>query len=206
MAMREYEQVEIRSRAAWRAWLKKNHAQTESIWLVYFKKSEGKLHLPYAEIVEEALCFGWIDSLPRKLDEKRGMLLISPRKKGSPWSGLNKTRVQHLIERGLMTPMGMEKIQRAKADGSWNSYDKAQTLTEPADLTQALKQQGSPAAENWAAFSASSRRGILWWIESAKKPETRAERIAETARLAGHNIRANYPADRKKLQALASGE
>jgi uncharacterized protein YdeI (YjbR/CyaY-like superfamily) len=114
-----YERVEIASRAAWRRWLSKNHARSESIWLVTFKKHTGARHVPYGDVVEVALCFGWIDSVPRKLDEDRSMVLLSPRKPGSPWSKLNKERVERLIAAGLMTAMGLAKVESAKADGSW---------------------------------------------------------------------------------------
>jgi uncharacterized protein YdeI (YjbR/CyaY-like superfamily) len=191
--VKEFARVEISSRQQWRQWLHANWRQSDSIWLVTHKKSEGDKHVPYAAVVEEALCYGWIDSLPRKLDARRGMLLLSPRRAGSPWSALNKRRVASLLKQGLIMPPGQAKIDAAIADGSWTVYDKAESLEEPADLTAALRAVGTEAVTNFRAFSPSSRRGILWWIASAKRDETRARRLAETARLAAQNIKANHP-------------
>jgi len=181
--------VEVDSRAAWRDWLLTNHRQSASIWLVTWKKGDPR-HLPYGEIVEEALCFGWVDSLPRKLDDTRSMLLLSPRRPGSAWSRLNKERVERMIAADLMQPAGLRKVDDAKRDGSWNRLDLVETLALPEDLALALA--GQPGAtENWNAFPRSARRGILEWIDQARKPETRARRVSETAALAARNQRAN---------------
>lgn len=130
--------VEAPTRAAWRAWLVANHAQAASIWLVLNRKGSGLPHLPAAEAAEEALCFGWIDSRPAKLDARRSLLLVSPRKPGSAWSGVNKARVERLLAAGLMAPAGLAAIERAKADGSWTRLDGASALTEPPELLAAL--------------------------------------------------------------------
>lgn len=189
------ERVTVESAAELRRWLKANHRQSQSVWLVTYKKSAGRVHLPWPAIVDEALCFGWIDSLPRKLDSTRTMLLLSPRKPGSAWSAINKAKAETLIAAGRMTPAGLAKIDAAKKDGSWTRIDAAQALTVPADLAAALATNAAAAA-NFAAFSPSSRRAILEWIALAKRAETRVKRIAETARLAALNIKANHPADR----------
>jgi uncharacterized protein YdeI (YjbR/CyaY-like superfamily) len=181
--------VEIYSRAAWRGWLKKHHAQGESIWLVFWKKGDPR-HVPNGDIVEEALCFGWVDSLPRKLDAQRSMLLLSPRRAGSAWSKLNKQRAEHMIAEGLMTPAGLSRIEEAKKNGLWSRLDGVDALEVPADLAAALKAH-KPAAANWEAFPRSVKRGILEWILQAKRPETRARRVAETAVRASRNERAN---------------
>ncbi|WP_376088429.1 YdeI family protein [Roseomonas sp. CCTCC AB2023176] len=178
------------SRAAWRAWLVANHRQSGSVWLVTFRKHVADRHVPYDTVVEEALCFGWVDSLPRALDADRTMLLLSPRKAGSNWSALNKDRVERMIAAGLMTPAGLEKIEAAKRDGSWARLDAVEALVVPDDLAAALA-AAVPASGNFAAFPKSVRRGILEWIGNAKRPETRAARVAETARLAAENRRAN---------------
>ncbi len=188
--------IEAKSRAELRAWLAKNHARKDAIWLVTWKKGGVVPHLPWPEIVDEALCFGWIDSLPRKLDESRTMLLLSPRRAGSGWSAINKKKAEKLIAAGRMAPPGLAAIARAKEDGSWTKLDSAHALEMPADLGSALA-AAAPAAANFAAFSPSSRRGILEWIGAAKKPETRAKRIAETAKLAQRNIKANHPGGRQ---------
>jgi uncharacterized protein YdeI (YjbR/CyaY-like superfamily) len=186
----DLERVEVKSRAEWRAWLEQHHEQAESIWLVTFKKAAGERHVPYEAVVEEALCFGWVDSLPRKLDDERSMLLLSPRKPGSAWSALNKRRAERMIAEGRMHPAGLAKIEAAKADGAWSRLDGVEALAVPDDLGAALAEHGK-AAENFQKFPRSARRGILEWILQAKRPETRAKRIAETARLAAQNKRAN---------------
>jgi uncharacterized protein YdeI (YjbR/CyaY-like superfamily) len=184
------ERVQVKSRAEWRAWLEKNHTANTGIWLVTFKKHHPDKYLSTNEIVEEALCYGWIDSLPRKLDEDRTMLWLAPRKKGSNWSRLNKERVEKMIAAGKMTPAGMKIIETAKKDGSWTALDAVERLEIPPDLGQAL--DAYPAARvNFEGFPRSAKRGILAWIQNAKRPETRAKRVAETARLAEKNQRAN---------------
>ncbi len=187
-----FARVEIDSRAAWRQWLTHHHRQGESIWLVTWKKGRGPF-VPYADVRDEALCFGWIDSLPRKLDDDRTMHLLSPRRPGSGWSAVNKARIEELEAMGLMTEAGRARIEAAKADGSWNALDGAATT--PADL-QAVLAAVPKAAASFAAFSPSSRRGILEWIVAAQRPETRERRIAETARLAALGLRANFPESR----------
>jgi uncharacterized protein YdeI (YjbR/CyaY-like superfamily) len=187
--MKTFEQIEVANRQQWRDWLAANYQQRSSIWLVTYKKHMGAQHLSYDAVVEEALCFGWIDSLPRKLDEDRTMLLLSPRKPQSIWSKLNKTRVKSLIEQGLMMPAGLEKIERAQADGSWTFLDDVEALVIPADLAAALA-SNAEAAKYFSAFSPSAKKGILQWIKMAKRPETRAQRIEKTVTLAAQNIRA----------------
>ena len=190
--MKEFEQVQIKSRGDLRTWLQANHTRTESIWLVSHKKHVFDKYVSWDEIVEEAICFGWIDSLPRKLDDNRSMLLLSPRRKGSPWSRLNKNRVNKLLQQNLIKPPGLAAIEQAKQDGSWTIYDEVEDLIIPKDLSEALA-QNEKAASNFNAFSDSSKKGILWWIKSAKRTTTRKKRIIETVHLAQHNVRANHP-------------
>lgn len=182
-------QILVRSRAELREWLAQNHPQPESIWLVTYKKG-SPFYLPYDDIVEEAICFGWIDSLVRKRDEATTMLLLSPRKAGSAWSRVNKDRVARLEAEGLLHPAGAAKIAQARVDGTWDKLNEVDALVEPPDLVAALA-KFSDARRHWDAFPPSTRRGILEWILQAKRPETRAKRIAETARLAEDNVRAN---------------
>jgi uncharacterized protein YdeI (YjbR/CyaY-like superfamily) len=188
------ERVEVDSRAAWRTWLEANHTKPDSIWLVTWKKGDPR-HLPYDAVVEEALCFGWVDSLPRKLDDTRSMLRLSPRKPGSGWSALNKARVDKMQVAGLMAPAGLAVIAAAQADGSWSLLDAVDALAVPDDLAAALDAAGAGAT--FAAFPPSARRGILEWIVQAKRPETRAARIAETAAKAAIGERANQWAGRR---------
>jgi uncharacterized protein YdeI (YjbR/CyaY-like superfamily) len=178
------------TRAEWRAWLEVNHIRPKGVWLVSYKKATGKPSIPYDEAVEEALCFGWVDSKPNKLDDERSMLWFAPRKAGTGWSRPNKERVARMIAAGLMTAAGQAKIDAAQADGSWTALDTIENLEIPPDLEAALT--GYPAARtHFEAFPRSVKRGILEWIASAKTAPTRVKRIEETARLAQENRRAN---------------
>jgi uncharacterized protein YdeI (YjbR/CyaY-like superfamily) len=182
--------IHPQTRLEWRDWLAQHHRQNQGIWLISYKKGTGKSRFNYDEAVEEALCVGWIDSKPNKLDAERSLLWFAPRKKETGWSKLNKERVERLIEQELMMPAGLAKVEAAQADGSWNALDAIEALEIPLDLEQALIAHGD-AKQNFGAFPKSVKRGILEWIASAKKPETRAKRIAETAQLAAQNLRAN---------------
>jgi uncharacterized protein YdeI (YjbR/CyaY-like superfamily) len=182
--------VEVTRLSQWRAWLKANHTRRASVWLVTYKKGTSRPHLRYDDAVSEALCWGWIDSLPRKLDDERTMLRFSPRSKNTGWSALNKQRVEQMIAAKRMQPAGMAKIEAAKADGSWNRLDVVEALEVPPDLVAAFKTLPG-SAKTFDAFPRSVKRGILEWIQAAKKPETRAKRIIETATLAAQGKRAN---------------
>lgn len=176
--------------AEWRAWLEQNHTRSEGVWLVTYKKATGKSRFDYDDAVKEALCFGWIDSRPNKLDEDRSMLWFAPRKAGAGWSALNKQRVEELVAAKRMTPAGMAKIEAAKQDGSWTALDAVEALEIPLDLQDALN-ANPQARQYFDAFPRSVKRAILEWIASAKKAETRAARVQETAQLAAENKRAN---------------
>jgi uncharacterized protein YdeI (YjbR/CyaY-like superfamily) len=182
--------IHPKTRAAWREWLSENHLQPTGIWLISYKKATGKQEFDYDAAVEEALCFGWIDSKPNKLDAERSMLWFAPRKPRSGWSKPNKSRIDRAIASNLMTPAGMEKIAAAKLDGSWSKLDAVENLEIPDDLAIALAAQ-PPATANFAGFPRSTKRGILEWILNAKNPVTREKRILETATLAAQNQRAN---------------
>jgi uncharacterized protein YdeI (YjbR/CyaY-like superfamily) len=182
-------QVEVQSRAELRQWLEAHHAQTASVWLVTWKKSHPG-HVPYSEVVDEALCFGWVDSLPRKLDAERTMLLLSPRKARSSWSKVNKEKAERLIREGRMHAAGLAKISEGKRGGGWDRLNDVDALIVPDDLAAALKAH-PPAQTQWASFPKSARRGILEWIQQARRSETRAKRIAETATRAARGERAN---------------
>jgi uncharacterized protein YdeI (YjbR/CyaY-like superfamily) len=157
---------------------------------VTYKKATGKPRIEYEEAVEAALCFGWIDSKPAKLDDERSMLYFAPRKPGSAWSKANKQRVERLISAGLMMPAGLAKLEDAKRDGSWSRLDAVEVLEIPPDLSAAFAEY--PNAQHFFnAFPRSVKRSILEWIANAKKPDTRKRRVTETARLAETNVRAN---------------
>ena len=182
------ERVEVRTRAGWRAWLAENGAQSESVWLVRYTAHHPD-HLSYDAAVEEALCFGWVDSVPRKLDADRSMLLMSPRKPGSAWSALNKRRVAAMEAAGLMAPPGIAAVEAARANGMWTFLDDVERLEVPDDLAAAFgAHPGSRAA--WDGFPPSARRGMLEWIKQAKTAPTRAGRIARTAECAARGERA----------------
>lgn len=188
---RERETFQPYSRAAWRAWLEQHHATSRGIWLIMFKKSSGKPGVSYDEAVEEALCFGWIDSRRESLDDERSIQNFTPRKQGSPWSRLNKRRIEQLLAADRMMPAGLAKIEAARQDGSWSSFDAVEDLLVPDDLAAALL--ANPVAHaTFHAFSPSARKQLLWWVVSAKRSETRAGRID---RLVGEAAAGRNPLD-----------
>jgi uncharacterized protein YdeI (YjbR/CyaY-like superfamily) len=181
--------VQVEDRAAWRAWLEANHAKATGAWMVTWRTGSGRAGLDYEEAVEEALCFGWVDSTGGKVDDERTKLYFAPRKLRSVWAATNKARVERLIAGGLMRPAGLAVIDRAKANGSWETLDSVERLEVPADLTAALDAR-PPAAANFAAFPPSARKMQLTWVATAIRPETRAARIATVADAAARNERA----------------
>jgi len=182
--------LHAKSRNDWREWLGKNHLTERSVWLIIYKKDSNIPSIYYPEAVDEALCFGWVDSKPNKRDENSFYQFFSKRNPKSNWSRLNKEKVAKLIEQGLMQAAGFEIINIAKQNGTWTALDEVEDLIIPDDL-QKLFTNNNAAFENWKCFPPSSKRGILEWILNAKKPETRQKRIEETASLAEKNIRAN---------------
>jgi len=185
------------SRGEWRQWLQENHTQTDGIWLVLAKKESGLKLLSVAEAVEEALCFGWIDSVPNKVDANFFKLFISPRSPKSKWSKINKDRVKKLAKPGLLTPAGKKVIALAKKTGTWHALNEVDQLILPDDLKAALS-KSKLATKFFDAFPPSTKRGILEWISNAKQSETRSKRIKETVDLARKNVRANQYKPLKK--------
>ena len=178
------------SRAAWRAWLEAHHTRDEGVWLVRNKAASGLPALSTDDVVEEAIAFGWIDSVPKKLDAERSLLWVSPRRPGSRWSRLSKERAARMEAAGRMADAGRAAIARARADGTWTALDDVENLVVPDDLAEALGAR-PPARAEWDAFPPSVRRGILEWVLDAKREATRRRRVAETARLAAAGKRAN---------------
>jgi uncharacterized protein YdeI (YjbR/CyaY-like superfamily) len=178
-------------------WLRENHETSPGLWVVTHKKSSGKPAPTYDEIVRTALCWGWVDSVPGKVDELRSKLYVSPRKPKSAWSKPNKERVEQLIAAGLMQPAGLAKVAEAKANGMWNLIDAAQNAEIPNDLVSAFVAHAG-SRKNFEAFPKGVRKQILEWITQAKTDATRQKRILETATLAKQNIRANQWRDKKK--------
>jgi uncharacterized protein YdeI (YjbR/CyaY-like superfamily) len=185
-----FQEVQPNSAADWRQWLEANHLQKDSIWLVLAKKESGIPSLSVSEAVDEALCFGWVDSLPNKVDEKRFKILVSPRKPKSNWSKVNKDKVERLLAERKMAAAGLQMVALAKQNGTWDALNEVDSLRIPNDLAAKLAEypQATAYFEN---FPPSTRRGILEWILNAKQPQTRAKRINETAALAAENKRAN---------------
>lgn len=176
---------------AWRAWLQKNGEQENSVWLIIYKKQSGTPSIYYSEAVDEALCFGWIDSTPNKRDENSYYQFFAKRNPKSNWSKVNKLKVEKLITEGRMAAQGMKMIELAKQKGTWDALNEVDEIIIPDDLQQALT-ANKTAKQFFEAFSRSSKRGILEWVLNAKKPETRKKRIAETVALAANNLRANF--------------
>jgi uncharacterized protein YdeI (YjbR/CyaY-like superfamily) len=171
----------VTTRGEWRAWLADHHDRDREIWLVFWKKHTGKPSLPYAEAVDEALCFGWIDSLVRRLDDERYAQKFTPRKAKSNWTDLNRRRFARLVEERRMTAAGLAREPppaTAVAEQRERSERPEPAATVPGDVEAALRAHG----EAWANFSRlapSHRRNYVRWIEAAKRPETRARRVAE---------------------------
>ena len=164
--------------AAWRAWLAANHDTARGVWVASWRKPSGRDGVPYEELVEEALCFGWIDSTVNTLDDVRRLQLMTPRKPKSGWTRLNRDRFVALEAEGRMTDAGRRAVEVAKANGWWTIYDAVEDMIEPDELAGAL--DASPAARAaWDGFPPSARKQMLWWVVSAGKPETRATRIAK---------------------------
>lgn len=168
--------IEPASRAEWREWLAQHHAEASGVWLAVGKKGNRVTTLTYDDAVEEALCFGWIDSVVYKLDDDRFRQLFTPRKPRSTWSLSNKQRVERLIAAGQMTPAGMAAIEIAKSNGSWESLDDVEAMTMPDDLVHALAAVPG-ATEGFSALSGSKQRMALYWIGTAKRDATRKSRI-----------------------------
>jgi uncharacterized protein YdeI (YjbR/CyaY-like superfamily) len=184
--------VHLERREDWRAWLGVHHAARDGVWLVSWRSATGRPAIGYEAAVEEALCFGWIDSLQRKLDDDRTMLMFTPRKPGSRWSRSNKERVAHLEAEGRIAPAGAAVIAAAREGGAWTALDDVENLVVPDDLAAAFAAHPG-AAGHWEAFSPSVRRAILTWILDAKRPSTRAGRVEETAVQAAGGRPANQP-------------
>lgn len=172
-----------KSPTEWRNWLHKHHASKNAVWVVFYKKSSAKPSLTWSQAVDIALCYGWIDSKKVAIDHEKSKQFFSRRKHKSTWSKINKAKVAQLIEEGLMMPAGLELIEIAKQNGSWNMLDTVEELTVPADLSKAFRQHKG-AKIFFEKLSKSTRKAMLQWLVLAKRPETREKRILEIASLA----------------------
>lgn len=182
------ETLHITDRKQWRAWLKENHRKKKEIWLIYFKKHTGKPRIPYNDAVEEALCFGWIDSTVKRIDDERYAQKYTPRNKKSIWSESNIKRAKKMTKARKMTKAGRELFKSAMKDGQQSSRPKVVPvqLSAPGDLKKALS-GNKKAQENFANFSPSCKKRYIFWILDAKKKETREKRIKRVVKLAAEN-------------------
>lgn len=194
--MGELRRLRPKSRQAWRSWLEKHHASSHGVWLVYAKKHSGLATLTYNEAVEEALCFGWIDSKMHPIDDTFYMQVFTPRKPRSVWSALNRTRVKRLIAAGLMTAAGAAAIRLAKKTGTWEATKHADDLIIPPDLADALA-SNAEAKRHWESSSPSRRKGVLYRLAGAKRPETRARHLRE---IIDHMVR-NLSSEERRVMA-----
>jgi uncharacterized protein YdeI (YjbR/CyaY-like superfamily) len=175
-------------RAAWREWLAAHHEDRARVWLLLHKKHVREPSVGYDEAVEEALCWGWIDGLTNRWDERSYALRFTPRKPASVWSKSNVVRVERLIAEGRMTPAGMALVDEAKRRGTWDDAVSGRFDVTPPDLEAALA--GVPeAAARWEEWPASPRRQYIFWVLSAKRPETRARRLADVVRRAAAGLK-----------------
>jgi uncharacterized protein YdeI (YjbR/CyaY-like superfamily) len=180
-----------RKRAEWRKWLENNHGKTDSVWLIIYRKQSGIPSVYCSEAVDEALCFGWIDSKPNKSDDKSFYQYFSRRNPKSNWSKVNKDKVEKLLSLGLMAPAGLAMIEIAKRSGIWNALDKVSSLEIPAEMMELLL-ANKQALANWEAFPPSIKRALLEGIQNAKKPETRSKRIQQVVDRAAANDKVLY--------------
>ena len=177
-----------KSKAEWRAWLSENHQSNQSIWLVYYRSSSNKPSLTWSDAVDEALCFGWIDSKKKTIDKESYMQYFSKRKPNSMWSRINKEKVTKLIEENLMTDTGFQSIVIAKENGSWNALDDVEALIIPKDLKEALA-SNLEAMAFFNELSNSAKKLLLHWVTFAKRPETRKKRIVELVESASQGLK-----------------
>ena len=174
---------QFKDRAQWRAWLAANHGTAKQMWLIIHKKHTGVRGLTYVDALEEALCFGWIDGILKRIDDRKHTIRFCPRRKNSIWSEQNKKRVARLIEEGRMTQAGLAKIDEAKANGEWDKAAVREDITVvPEELTRALA-GNEKARLNLDRLAPSYRRQFIYWVAIAKRPETRRKRIEETIEL-----------------------
>jgi uncharacterized protein YdeI (YjbR/CyaY-like superfamily) len=171
-----FPEIYAEERIIWRDWLKRNHRTAAGVWLVYYKKHTGRATVSYNDAVEEALCFGWIDSKVNTIDDKRYKQVFTPRNPKSIWSALNKKRAEKMIRQRLMTNAGLKKIEAAKKDGSWNILDKVESLEIPVDLKNIFL-KNKKAEKNYNSLKDSVKKNLLYQVESAKLLTTRNKRI-----------------------------
>jgi uncharacterized protein YdeI (YjbR/CyaY-like superfamily) len=187
--MEEKPHIYFKNAQEWREWLHENHQSHDRVYLIFYRVNSEFESMRWEEAVQVAICYGWIDSTVRKIDGEQYKQLFTPRKDKSVWSKLNKTYIEKLIQDGLMHESGLLKIEIAKKNGSWESLDAVENLEIPPDL-QAAFELNTIAFENYKNFSPSYRKSYLYWLNQAKREETRTIRIAEIIQLCESNIKA----------------
>ena len=176
------------SREQWRAWLQEQHDKEKSVWLIFYKNKSNVPTITWSDAVDEAICFGWIDSIVKPVDDEKFMRLFSRRKVKSVWSAINKAKVQKLLDEKLITPAGLESINTAKQNGSWTILDNSEALIIPDDMEKELKKWPN-AKNNFITWSKTDKKNVLQWIVLAKRPDTRQKRIKEIVELADQNLK-----------------
>lgn len=180
------EELYFKNADEWRKWLSANHQISDGVYLILYKVNSSKKSMRWEEAVRVALCFGWIDSTAKRINDEKRKQLFTPRKRKSVWSKLNKQHIEELINQGLMHKSGLERIEEAKKDGSWASLDEVEKLVVPQDLQKAFD-RNPKAFKNYQLFSKTYRKGYLYWLNQAKRQETREKRIKEIVRLCAEN-------------------
>jgi uncharacterized protein YdeI (YjbR/CyaY-like superfamily) len=188
--MAELKKVRPKSRAAWREWLEEHHASSQGIWLVFSKKHTGLPTLSYEDAVEEAICFGWIDSLMKSIDDRFHMQMFTPRKPKSAWSVTNKARLAKMMKAGTMRPAGLAAVAEAKKSGSWSAYAEVDKLTIPPELKRAFD-ANPDAKKNWPTYTSSAQRSFLHMVTNAKRPETRDKYVRRVIDLVAKKVSMN---------------
>lgn len=172
----------------WRKWLELNHIKEDAVWVIFYKKKSLKHNMSWSDSVDEALCFGWIDSTKRSIDDEKFKQYFTKRKAKSNWSRVNKEKVDFLIAKGLMQTAGYKSIEVAKENGSWTILDGVEAMEIPVDLsTELARLEG--AQEFFEGLSNSAKKILLYWVISAKRDETRQKRIIEIAENASQGLK-----------------
>ncbi|MEO6289333.1 MAG: YdeI/OmpD-associated family protein [Ginsengibacter sp.] len=180
----ELKSYNAKDRKAWRNWLQKNHAKEPGVWLINYKKGSGKTRVSWEHAVEEALCFGWIDSIAKPIDEEKYMQKFTPRKAKSVWSAINKKKVESLIQQNLMMPAGMEIIETGRKNGWWTQLDHVENFVVPPDLKKFFARNKN-VLKYFEGLSKSRQKQWLYRLHNAKLPATREKRLAELREEAG---------------------
>lgn len=186
--MEEKEHLYFQNHNQWREWLHENHHSSKGVYLIFYKVTSDNASMRWEEAVKVAICYGWIDSTVKRLDDERRRQLFTPRKDKSVWSKLNKTYIDELIKENLMHESGLKKIETAKQNGSLTSLDAVESLEIPTDLQKAFS-LNKKALDNFNSFSKTYRKSYLYWLNHAKREETRQKRIEEIVRLCEQNIK-----------------